>query len=130
MLLAVLPRCFAWPILSSYFYGVAFSLFLLMAVKALPGKSKPARKLMSRPQLMPFDNERSTPGDLPIPAGVRAALQSMRSFNWVIAKIVCVRPPLASMSNWFGSPPLEPENEQRIADGPEPFRPQTPTAQS
>jgi len=127
MLLAVLPLFFAWRSLSSYFYGAAFSLFLLMAVKALPGKSKPARKLLSRPQLMPFDNERSTPGDIPIPAGVRAALQSMRSFNWMIAKIVRVRPPLASMSNWFGAPPLEPENEQEIDSGPETLRPQSST---
>src|SRR6266851_4207764 len=68
MLLAVLPLFFAWRSLPSYFYCAAFPLFILLATKAFPEKSKRA-SLLQRPEPLPFDYQRAGIHDIPIPVG-------------------------------------------------------------
>jgi len=87
MLLAVLPLFFAWRSLPSYFYCAAFPLFILLATKAFPEKSKRA-SLRQRPEPLPFDYERAGIHDIPIPIGTGVGFQGIHYLrNWVIARV-------------------------------------------
>jgi len=87
MLLAVLPLFFAWRSLPSYFYCAAFPLFILLATKAFPEKSKRA-SLLQRPEPLPFDYQRAGIHDIPIPVGTGVGFQGIHYLrNWVIARV-------------------------------------------
>jgi uncharacterized membrane protein len=87
MLLAVLPLFFAWRSLPSYFYCAAFPLFILLATKAFPEKSKRA-SLLQRPEPLPFDYQRAGIHDISIPVGAGTAFQGIYYLrNWVIARV-------------------------------------------
>ncbi len=87
MLLAVLPLFFAWRSLPSYFYCAAFPLFILLATKAFPEKSKRS-SLLQRPEPLPFDYQRAGIHDIPIPVGTGVGFQGIHYLrNWVIARV-------------------------------------------
>jgi Glycosyltransferase family 87 len=96
MLLAVIPLFFAWRSLSSYFYCAALPLFILMAVRAYPTKSKRTRQDIDRSVLLPFDYEKPMRSDLPAPVGTRVAFRGIYYFfNWAVTRLALIRQGLA-----------------------------------
>jgi hypothetical protein len=81
MMLAVIPLFFAWRSLSSYFYCAAFPLFILMAARAFPAKSKQTRHAVHQSILQPFDHENSVINDTPAPVGTRVAFSGIYFFR-------------------------------------------------
>lgn len=85
MVLAIIPLFLAWRSLSSYFYCTAFPLFVLMAARAFPTKSKQIRQAVGRSILLAFDYENPLISDIPAPAGNRVAFRGIYYFrNWAI----------------------------------------------
>jgi len=69
MLLAVVPLFLAWRSLPSYFYCVAFPLYILMAAKTMPASKKAMAVVLNDTQ------ESVQPVATMAPVGVRAAMQ-------------------------------------------------------
>ncbi len=93
LVLAVIPIFFAWRSLPSYFYCSAYPLFILMAAKAIPGKSRQARQSVNRSVQLPFDQENSVISDTLSPVGARAALRGIYNFHdWAAAGAAFIRP--------------------------------------
>jgi len=96
MLLAVIPLFFAWRSLSSYFYCAAFPLFMLMAVRAFPAKSKRSRQDENRSELLLFDYDDPMVSEIPAPMGTRVAFRGVYYFrNWALTKLSLIRQGLA-----------------------------------
>ncbi|HEX9133822.1 MAG TPA: glycosyltransferase 87 family protein [Ktedonobacteraceae bacterium] len=96
MLLAVIPLFFAWRSLSSYFYCAALPLFILMAVRAFPAKSKRTRQAVDRSVLLPFDYDEPMISDIPAPVGTRVAFRGIYYFlNWAVTRLALIRQGLA-----------------------------------
>ncbi len=96
MLMAVIPLFFAWRSLSSYFYCAAFPLFILMAVRAFPAKSKRTRQDMDRSVLLPFDYDEPMIRDIPAPVGTRVAFRGIYYFlNWAVTRLALIKQGLA-----------------------------------
>jgi hypothetical protein len=81
MVLAVIPLFFAWRSLSSYFYCAAFPLFILMAMRAFPAKSKQTRQSVDRSILLPFEYDNPLISDIPTPVGTRVAFRGTYYFR-------------------------------------------------
>jgi hypothetical protein len=81
MVLAVIPLFFAWRSLPSYFYCAAFPLFILMAARTFPAKSKQTRHDVDQSILQPFDYDNSVINDIPIPFGTRVAFRGIHFFS-------------------------------------------------
>ncbi len=96
MVLAVIPLFFAWRSLSSYFYCAAFPLFILIAARALPAKSKQIRQATDRSMLLPFDYDKPVISDIPAPVGSRVAFRGMYYFrNWAVTRLALLLQGLA-----------------------------------
>ena len=80
MLLAVLPLFFAWRSLASYFYCVAYPMFILMAAK-MPLSLKP-RTVESRSHAVDFAYDKDErPLAIPSAAGFRTTSYSAPIFH-------------------------------------------------
>ena len=77
MVLAIIPLFFAWRSLPSYFNFAALSLFILMAARALPAKSKQMRQPAERSLVLPLDYESPVTSDIPDPVGIRVAFRGI-----------------------------------------------------
>ena len=97
MVLAIIPLFFAWRSLSSYFNCAAFALFMLMAARTLPAKRRYTRQILDQSMLW-FDHNQPVMNDVPTPAGVRVAFQSIYYCrNWATTKLAFVRQGFSSM---------------------------------
>jgi len=95
MVLAVIPLFFAWRSLSSYFYCAAFPLFILMAARAFPAKSKQTRHAVDRSLLL-FDYDNPVISDIPAPLGTGVAFRGIYYFrNWAITRLALLLQALA-----------------------------------
>jgi glycosyl transferase family 87 len=115
MVLAVIPLFFAWRSLSSYFYCSAYPLFMLLAARTFPAKSKQTRQAVDRSVLLPFDHDEIR--DIPAPVGTRVAFRGLYFVrNWAATRIAFVRQGFGSLGSIgkLGSPLLGAEDEEEI----------------
>jgi hypothetical protein len=83
MLLAVLPLIFAWRSLPSYFYCAIFPIFLLMAVRPLPGSYGARRRTV--PFIFGSGEQAMRKQGIPASIGTRAAMQIVSLCRGVIS---------------------------------------------
>jgi len=124
MVLAVLPLFFAWRSLPSYFYCAAFPLFILMAARTIPGKTKQARQALKQPVRLLFNHDRSVIKGIPAPVGTRVAFHSIYYLgNWAATTLAVLRF-MSGYLKCFASSLLTTGDDEDLGNGQENWRPQ------